>query len=314
MNKLNCNEDRKNELLEQWRAASSERERANFESSIYEMLAADGGKREDDYKHGMAFAVVAVTGQSLHITRSRRQLWLAGELAVPLWNEIDQRNMPIETAVKFLREARAAEKEKSVEAGKMLDVLIRLYQTWPLRRIWSRGKCIAVRVEPTDQKQKRKQKAQPPLPPPTPEDMEGEFWTKLRAFLRARMDEVVSEADAPRRDEIRREFETELESVLRRLQLRVNHSHNSLMGLAKVREPAVYAACELLSLDPPPRGKPVDLQLARKRQRQALRTLHPDAVGPGREEDFQAVCTAFELLTQYNEQIAARYEANNERV
>lgn len=67
----------------------------------------------------------------------------------------------------------------------------------------------------------------------------------------------------------------------------------------------VTTACKVLNLEPPKVGKPVDLEVAKKHQRAAMRAYHPD-VNPNGREEFQAAVAAYETLVEYNDALIAK--------
>lgn len=72
----------------------------------------------------------------------------------------------------------------------------------------------------------------------------------------------------------------------------------------------VLAACKVLNVPAPKVGQPVDLTLAKKHQRQAVRAYHPDANGgnDANRNEFEAAVKAYEVLEDYNESLTTKKE------
>lgn len=242
--------------------------------------------------------------------RLRFELLNAHDWATPLWERIDKESMPLHTAIRLLRAAKKRSNTESLPVAEAMDKLLAEYGELAQSRLPS-GKVVRKRT-PTKlgglddvargKQRKRVEKAKLADP--------RVFWPHLRSMVAQHVALRLVDADPIVAEQLWREFERDLKVLVDEMAhklYRVTQTQKKdneaklLIKAHKMRE-----ACALLAIDPPRRGKAVDLKLANKHKRKLLALYHPDSHGGNdhMRSQFEAVSKAYQILEQYNEQIA----------
>lgn len=134
---------------------------------------------------------------------------------------------------------------------------------------------------------------------PSPSDPDQKFWQLVREKMSEYLRRKCIGLDPLVIQNLFREAESDLKTLATSWQTRLKRLG---MGI-DVKQVAVTKACYQLGVSPPSRTKPVDLNTARTNMRRLAREYHPDVAGEGMRNQYEAVISAYEVLTQYNQQI-----------
>lgn len=140
-----------------------------------------------------------------------------------------------------------------------------------------------------------------PIPPPT----KVAPWTRaeVRSMLDQCADALLDECSDFARQLIKTDFLLEVDTALRRLQKRAREGRQRNVSAATARKELV-AACEVLNVDPPKRGRKFGATAynsARQAYRAFARSYHPDQRG-GHESmrpQYEAVVDAWSTIENY---------------
>ncbi len=100
------------------------------------------------------------------------------------------------------------------------------------------------------------------------------------------------------KEQMRVEAEREIYNVLSMVKQRFKNAATVGANMMKPRT-EMLAACKVLQVPFPRRGKPVDLAQAAKNRKAQMRLFHPD-ISPNTRDDFEAAVKAYATLVTYN--------------
>jgi hypothetical protein len=226
----------------------------------------------------------------------RSRLYFANERADQLWLRIDE-GMPLITAVRILCDSEATylKNGKTGDIQDLVSANLARYDGSGTTRLSSSGKVYrasaskdrASRIASGDGEGSKRPKST------SPRMLKGAAREAIAAWISGRLpkddDRVPGWVE-----ECLREVEAVLDSFALRFKWPAPKKHK------------LYAACDLLNVPRPSRwGQPVDQQRARKHQRAALRTHHPDVVGhEGGVEAYQSINDAYQDIVAYNDSLS----------
>ena len=275
-------------LVDDWHAATTERERAHVENEIWERM---DRSTHSAARHGAAakIAVELCDATARHAVAQRRTVFLAEPWSGLLWRRVEPPElMPLKSAAALVSFARRRARELGGQPGEYLLGLVEEYDRMPKRV--QRGRTCRYGF--------RK------LADALPADPDAGLWERVGSMVRRHVRDELPGLDVLRADEVRRDFEQDLRAAIELMRSRVR-ALKQPDALAEVTKAALRAACDELQLPCPRNGTPIEG--ASKRYRQIARTLHPDAA-PGREDDFRRVTEAYEVVSRHNAAVEKKKE------
>lgn len=288
-------------LVDAWKAARTERERAHVEALLWMTAGADERvdlRDEGKVNHGRQLWVSKLVGAPEVEVAKRARLHSGNPDIDELWSRIDKREFSLGMAVRWLTEARKLKQQRDdITLREALTRLLAEYDTWPKRR---EGEYM-VGVKPASSFSRvpmRKKHAR------VYANDDRAFWGKLRELLQDFVQRRMEGVEPLTQSTLLSEFERELKVVTaswggKMERAKQRGTDNAVLLISRVK---VTRACEVLSMDPPKPGKPVDMKLAQSRKRTLAKTYHPD-VSPTTRDQYEAVLEAFAVLEDYEEML-----------
>lgn len=270
----------------------SEWERAKREAQIWELVT-------DKEHHHRREYLKNLLGGLLNEYDKRQVLYGAGAAASQLWERLQAKALPYRTACSILREAKALSRKEARPLPETIGELLAKYDELPFVRKLPNG--YTYRWGGVRMAEQEKQS-----PPPLEEDRL--FWKWVRDGIAPYIRQRLSGLDPIWSEQIFKSFEVDLKGVLHTLQTKISkatyaHRMETKHAIYLLDRESVRAACHTLAIDPPPFGRPVDLDLAQRKKRQLAQLYHPDRHG-GDESlrpKYEQVIKAYELLEEYNQ-------------
>lgn len=235
-----------------------------------------------------------------------KRLRLAGapqKLTEPLWNLIDKEGWSLALAVETLNTAEKRALTNGTIAVDELTKCIDEYNKNTTVKVVD-GKVIRRRKVGPKTKSRKARSA-----PSVPSEVQ-EFKNKLRTFIFDYTDKALEETDSYEMKLIKRELfdwiEDGIDTFQRKLyRLKTNSKEERLYS--RIGKTRFTQAIDVLGLKPTEFvfGKSIDLKKAKKAFLERARTLHPDSNqgSHAKQEEFQAVNDAYNLLKEYNDQL-----------
>ena len=284
------------ELIADFKAAGFNKLRASILSSIWEQAPDEVRRswatvRREDW-------LAELLSHPAQWVECALVLHNAGPAVDAIWERTEptqQYPMSMRTANDLLTTAKRITRKRSCSLSTAVKEVLVEYDSRPTVYAIADG-CYARKRKPS------RLKAEPPA-----EHVEAS-WQGIRQAFAAIVQQRLADLDEGPRDQLLRGFERDLNTLLeefgRRIhsQKRTVRQHNEVASM--VRFSHVRQACDTLMIDPPKRGKPVDMKWARKQKRMLTRQYHPD-VSPSESSRvlFEAVIAAYEVCEQYNDQL-----------
>jgi hypothetical protein len=295
------------QLAAAWRANKSHRIRAELEVKLWALIPR---AERDGHPGGKALALSKVLGTTPFEIGIRSLLLNAGYAAVPLWSALDK-GMPLATARRIFNEARAGlGKESRPSPEAVLEALAQ----------YERASEVRIPVTTKDGRTMyrrygggRRKGSKNTKPRKAKKPKRNLLWPRVREMLITWLETELPDIEEFERERLLGRFAAEFSLLVDSLGAQVRAAKKSgPIGLVTTAVPrrAVEQACIVLSMDAPPRNKPLDLTKAKRQMRNLARLYHPDANG-GREdmrENYEEVVTAFKLVEQYNEQLEKEHD------
>lgn len=228
-------------------------------------------------------------GQSQHAMARRRELWIAGPAADPLWARVDA-GMPIGRTARVLRAARGRASRRNREAfRRAIEDELRKMDYRPADE-----DAVATPSRLPDV-------SDPELP--APNLGAREFWQKLRRVLSEHMRPRLGFMPEHERDRLLDDFDRDVQALCAQHSSKWQKSAKVQQERQRVSRQHFANALRALHMDPPRRGAPLEpvLAQANKQKKTLARLYHPDSHG-GSEHmraQYQAVLDAFLVIEQY---------------
>jgi hypothetical protein len=263
------------ELIEKLKGdLPSEEARATVEAELW--LATRAAKM--DVAKGAPQTIAKLTGGSIFGARMRRDLWMFGPAARPLWDRVAT-GMPLRTAREILHRSR--------KEGTSIYEALRAHDEFGYEVRMPDGRTVRRR---------------------RPKPAGRRSWDKIREDVLKHAREELGEVGAADAERLARQLDAELREVLRDHRARATRLKARQEGgmgiLVELPHSELRAACRELGVPAPAPGKPVDLDAARKRKRELVKRYHPDATGSEESRPaLEAVVAAFLILEKHNESI-----------
>ena len=279
------------ELIELYKLDMTEKERAELEAQIWNLVPRDeriGGI--DDHLSSK----LGVTGYAM---RERHFLFRASKTAEALWKRIDG-GMTLHAAVTVMRKSRRAAQSEGISVVEALEKELEKYDTTGYEIKSPDGKVI--------RKTKPSRLPDPDETSTIPNTKEGrDFWNSIRRMFADYLNGRLAECDPMEADNIRRTVESDLNTVLIDMQKMISKASRQAMPIRSVSRQSIVQACHTLGMNPPAPGKMVDIGVAKRQRKLYARQYHPDVHG-GSEVTrplFEATITAYKVIEQYNENL-----------
>lgn len=251
---------------------------------------------EDIPRNGHALLQWAATTlrQSQHVTARRRELWIAGPAADPLWARVDA-GMPIGRTARVLRAARGRASRRNREAfRRAIEEELRKMDFRPAEEVSATPTPILPTAGDTKD----------PFPPlPAPNLGAREFWQKIRQVLAEHMRPRLEFMPEHERDRLLDDFDRDIQAVCAQHSSKWQKSARGQQERQRVSRQHFTNALRVLHMDPPRRGAPLEpvLTQANKQKKTLARLYHPDSHGGSEHTrtQYQAVLDAFLVVEQY---------------
>lgn len=289
------------ELLAQWNATTSEKQRALLEQALWQTIPAEA-------RVGMSRRtwLTDVTKDSARAVESRLTIFGEPE-AAELWERVERDQMPLTTATERLKEANIVVAATGVPLAVALTARLKEYDTWPLHHT-KRGQPFR-KKPPSRFEDLSKVHVTPTAKSSRASDSDRSFWARLRPQLSDFAASRLKGADPIVAERLYREFERDLKVLFDEFQSRVfrfrSQAKTDQMLNVTVKFPQVQRACLALCMDHPTRGHPADLDRARIQKKKLARLYHPDTTGgdEGTRAKYEEAINAYSVLEDYNNQL-----------
>lgn len=292
------------DLVEQHARATREQERALIEYSIW--CCADAlARQEDGFRSFMHKHLPSVSINQIEL---RFTLYNAGAQISVLWERVDGlEGMPLVTAANRLRAARQYD-----NLAEGLKIVLDEYDQWPWSSTVNGGRF---RRRPMSQIARSRLSAERTGKPrgkqarrALNENSVRRFWATLREQVVSFYEGRLTGFDPIVANKLQREFCVDLQALCEEHGNKIDRARRNVAGATEVDTAVkfirVREACEILAIDPPVRGAPLDLAKANKRKRQLARQYHPDVAGESLRSQYHTVLDAYTTLKTYMEQIS----------
>lgn len=293
-----------NQLIEQHKAATSERAKAQIEADIW--ASADSETRQTVGRRRYIKGLLSGIGQRAEL---RSLLFNAGDAIEVLWQRIEgEEHMLLPTAVGRLKDAQERVKKDGVSLEEGIALALKEYDSWSLYKTRSGTKY---RKRPRSQT--RNTSGKPRRRRQMSEESVKKFWQNLREDVTNFIDRRLSGADPRIAQDLRQDFCVELQILSEGLGHKIDRAKRAANANATVDKAVRFAhvreACEVLMIDAPIQDHVLDkshreafLAKAKQSKRLLANSYHSDKVGDdSKREQFQAVMAAYETIEEYME-------------
>ena len=298
-------------LMSLWHDAGTERERAEIEGELWNVAPRDERKA---FK-GATRWLNALLGASQRSFEARLALRLAQPDSEPIWARIDgDEKMLLETASQILSRARIRTIADNILRPEAIQRELAEYDSWPLVRAPD-GKTFRKRPARVRRGMGNGQGHRT--------TSSKDHWPGVRAAIWRLVDHELAGVPEHERTQLRNQVEVEVRTMMDLIGNRIRQAKKNVTlngtpvpiahddSRAKLRE-----ACELLSVDPPKRSKPIDhvtYMKAKGNFRKLVREYHPTNSGTDSTRDrYQAVVEAMGLIqTNYEQSNTTAHEAGD---
>lgn len=291
-------------LLDEYRRTASsltEKEKAILERRIWVEV-----KKTQKYRRYSDWVKDSDVGLSIYKCQNRMAMINSGDWINPLWERIDgESKMPLSTAVKLLKKAKAAAAETGRSGAEVLQEVLDEYDNDEDTIVSTLADGRVFR------KKKPKTKIEEPRLNGHEWEVDVENAKKLWALLDTVMGKFLKSRlkglDQSVREDLTKDFIFQIRAVYEDLMKEVTRHRKDLKREAIIRIGAykLRQACEALGVPTPKPGDPVNIQEAKVRYRRLAARFHPDR-NAGQEnmiKQYHAVNEALETIKMYMENI-----------
>lgn len=292
-------------LIARHKQASSEKEKAHIENDIW----LTGTTPEDRSQYQRRSWVAKALGTHPSAIQRRVALLMAEPEADLLWERVENEKMPVSTAGSQLVNARKL--QQALPGLSLRDALLRQlkeYDSWPSQR--NRAGQVYRKRPPSRLTTQHTNATRTSVA--WNQTNEKGFWAELRKHLATFMQGRFEGADPLVADKLFRDFERDLKVLFDEYQSKLyrqrTQEHRAKRDIALIGFSNIQQACLTLGMEPPKRGEPVDLALARQKKKKLARVYHPDSNGGGNEgtnAKYEEALSAFSVLEDYNAQLGS---------
>ena len=270
----------------------TERERATLEAQIWSLVPRSD---RDSTKPGMAMYMSKLFSVAHRTIRVRQYLLRAGSAADPLWDRV-QKDMTLSTALNIMQEAWSLKQSNSsMELSAAVIKSIEDYdKSGDYAAKSSNGKLV---------RRKRPNSIRGPTSTSTSTSANKIFWNTLRAHIGDYAKSRLEGTDPVIYDRILRSFEADLNILFEDFQQELSKAPRAGLEILAVSRKVMIQACNILGMDPPKPGKPVNMKLASTQRKRFGRMYHPDVSGGSKEttDQYMAAMEAYRILQKYSE-------------
>lgn len=250
--------------------------------------------------HAMLQWAATVTRQSQHAVARRRELWIVGPAADPLWERVAA-GMPLGRTARVLRAARGRAHRRNREAfRRAIEEELRKLDYRP-----AVAECATTTPTPilptADPSEPSINDELPALP--APNLGAREFWQRIRLVLAEHMRPKLEFMPEHDRDRLLDDFDRDVQALCAQHSAKWQRSARDRKEHQRVSRQRFMNALRVLHMDPPRRGAPLEplFAQANKQKKTLARLYHPDTHGGSEHTraQYQAVLDAFLVIEQY---------------
>jgi hypothetical protein len=278
-------------LLDQYRAMRAQKPLPCKQMAELERLIGDQAPMA---QHGTPFRHWwSETCGCQHYDLNCRSILLSlGTAGEPLWDRMAQ-GMPNGTLMGLAREARrrAGNKYDRHSLLASIEECLRIHDRRPPEPATPQGAAPAAPSALAEALSEESELG---------DDPRG-LWARVRSLIMAYgVDRLQGMLDHERH-ELLTALERDVQGVFQHHQHKWSRVGRNVREALRVTRPQFRNALRVLHMDPPRRGEELDLQAARRSQRQLLRLYHPDARSGdvSMNAQYQAVIEAFDLVERW---------------
>jgi hypothetical protein len=301
-------EDEQASLIEQYKATTTEKEKAAIEDRLW-----DGLSREERNKTRKRNWMTERVGPAGRDAEFRSRVYHLGPAVDALWNLVDSGAITLRVAVELARNAKKLSKSKQLPLQFTVLTVLSKSRKVPAHVRHEMAETVKVNTAvPTGEPQAGAPFAPfapPPLENGAPKSSTITHTKTLLRQLRATISQYVAlKVEDP--------TDTGVLSALQILEAEIESAFNAFTEkLSRIRsakrEDAQFMdqisrrdlirACQLLGVDSPKPGGPVDMKRAKKTFKVLVHQYHPDTQGGSHamQEQYEDVLAAYQLLKNY---------------
>lgn len=303
-------------LVEKYKTLTSHKERASLEETIWVKFYASRSTASGEKKPLRRQVLAELLGVPQSSIDLRSQFFHCDPpVADLIWDLLDNKSLPLHTAVKTLR---TAVRRSRTNGEPLFNSLAGLISSMNPKDN-SHGHTVHLSTGRVFFRKNRGslKPDDPPLVKDSPKDPEilnsnettndPNVWMSIRKLLSQDIERRMSGMDKTVSDALWHDIDIELKVFIDSLQskiYRVKRREVSGQGatIAALSRAKIMYACRTLHMDPPDKhGKPIDMQFARRMKRKLGALYHPDNHGGSDAERprYEAVMQAYDILEQY---------------
>ena len=274
-----------------WRSATNQQGKATAEDRLWQMADFDARHR---YRRRDWLSVI--TGAKAYEVDSRGRIVHAPQC---LWDRVDNPDDPLPsgTAIKLYRQAKARMKKERLTLERAMQDELSDYDALPVFHT-AAGKTFRRRVG----SQRMQQKTKLAL-----DGAQGRgWWARMRQVIgNIVADRVPEDVDDLVRADLYNWLNREITSVIEQFSRMAASAQRRNAPDVNINRKNLLAACQILHIDPPRPGAPINIDRAREAKKKLSREYHPDAnKGDENMRDlYEAVIQAAIVIEAY----ATRY-------
>lgn len=293
-----------------------ERQLAEREEALWRLFLAEHPSKIETAKRApmLRGEFSKAIGVSQSDVANRRMLYMLGELANPLWDRIEKKQLLESTATRIIRDAKIIGVENRMSMKEAIAAALEEYDALPFS-ILVNG--VPVRRDTTARRTpiEKKETPRPSVPPGTAKSDDYLMWQKLQQDLTAFVESKVGGVPSLTTSSIVKDFTVGVKVLIHEVQNKIKRAaelQKESQRAKRVPRHAVLSACNTLKMDRPDMNQPVNLELAKRQKKILAKLYHPDAHGGSETTRFlyEEALAAYDLLETYNSQLEPNGETN----
>lgn len=232
-------------------------------------------------------------GGGVNTYQFRYFLFSRAAQAAPLWERLNEETLSLRAAIRLFRSAKKRSKTNHIDFDEALATELREYDALPYVRTGPSGIPFRSPAPKTLKKAKDNPETKDP-------------WYKLRIVIAEILeDRTPEDIDPALRDKLWGNVEKDIKIVIEEFQQRIYDVRKAEKTKKELSQRTLrnhlVAACRTLAIDPPKKGKKIDLAKAKRQKKRLARDYHPDTTGgdPHRTQKYQEVLEAYQVIEQY---------------
>jgi uncharacterized protein YeeX (DUF496 family) len=287
-------------LMRQHRATHSLHRKAKLEEQMWECLTLEERR---PFRGRPKYFAHALGGSERQY--GERMYLLRAEHNEELWRRVEQEAMGLTTATRLHREARANAERHKIPLPDAIFLVLKEYDRLPLRKTPS-GRAVRQRNPTQLSRTKQKQIKRDRRKASRLRQNGDAFWVELRDTIREYVTAQLPDGEMVEIEPVWKALETDLKVIIDDFQARLYRLRKEQREDAQpIKRRRLRVACQTLHLDPPRKGKPLDMKAVKRQKRVLARAYHPDAHGgdESMRAQYDAVLEAYRTIEQWdNEQ------------